>query len=99
MTLNPVAGSDQLFRKENYIFSFTKQWFHGRLIGIRKENNIIYLTKHGFETMSKRPKYQLQLEKRITDYPYGTAFSASDFLDIGDANTVGQTLFRIEKKG
>jgi hypothetical protein len=32
-------------------------------------------------------------------YPYGTAFSASDFLDIADANSVSQALFRIEKDG
>ena len=32
-------------------------------------------------------------------YPYGTAFSASDFLDIADANSVSQALFRIEKVG
>ena len=36
--------------------------------------------------MSERPKYQLQIEERIAEYPYGTAFSASDFLDIADAN-------------
>jgi len=32
-------------------------------------------------------------------YPYGTAFSASDFLDIADANAVSQALFRIERDG
>ena len=32
-------------------------------------------------------------------YPFGTAFSASDFLDIAEANSVSQALFRIEKEG
>ena len=32
-------------------------------------------------------------------YPYGAAFSASDFLDIAEANSVSQALFRIEKDG
>ena len=49
--------------------------------------------------MSERPKYQSQIEERIMGYPYGTAFSASDFLDIADANSVSQALFRIEKDG
>ena len=49
--------------------------------------------------MSERPKYQAQIEERITDYPFGTAFSASDFLDIADSNSVSQALFRIEKDG
>ena len=49
--------------------------------------------------MSKRPKYQSQIEDRIRDYPYGTAFSASDFLDIADSNSVSQALFRIENDG
>ena len=49
--------------------------------------------------MGERPKYQLQIEERIMGYPYGTAFSASDFLDIADANSVSQALFRIEKVG
>ena len=49
--------------------------------------------------MSERPKYQSQIEERIMGYPCGTAFSASDFLDIADANSVGQALFRIEKDG
>ena len=49
--------------------------------------------------MNKRPKYQAQIEERITGYPYGTAFSASDFLDIADANSVSQALFRLEKDG
>lgn len=49
--------------------------------------------------MSERPKYQSQIEERIMSYPYGTAFSASDFLDIADANSVSQALFRIEKDG
>lgn len=49
--------------------------------------------------MSKRPKYQLQIEERIKNYPYGTAFSASDFLDIAEANSVSQALYRIEKDG
>ena len=49
--------------------------------------------------MSERPRYQAQIEERITDYPYGTAFSASDFLDIADSNSVSQALFRIEKDG
>ncbi len=49
--------------------------------------------------MSERPKYQSQIDERITAYPYGTAFSASDFLDIADANSVSQALFRIEKDG
>ena len=49
--------------------------------------------------MRERPKYQSQIEERIVDYPYGTAFSASDFLDIADANSVSQALFRIEKGG
>ena len=29
--------------------------------------------------MRERPKYQSQIEERIMGYPYGTAFSASDF--------------------
>ena len=49
--------------------------------------------------MSERPKVQSQTEERIMGYPYGTAFSASDFLDIADANSVSQALFRIEKDG
>ena len=49
--------------------------------------------------MGERPKYQLQIEERIMGYPYGTAFSASDFLDIADANSVSQALFRMEKVG
>jgi hypothetical protein len=49
--------------------------------------------------MSERPKYQSQIEARIMDYPDGMAFSASDFLDIADANSVSQALFRIEKEG
>ena len=49
--------------------------------------------------MGERPKYQPQIEARIEEYPYGTAFSASDFLDIADANSVSQALFRIEKDG
>ena len=43
--------------------------------------------------MSERPKYQSQIETRIMGYPCGTAFSASDFLDIADANSVSQALF------
>jgi hypothetical protein len=38
--------------------------------------------------MSERPKYQAKIEERIINYPFGTAFSASDFLDIADANPV-----------
>ena len=49
--------------------------------------------------MSERPRYQAQIEKRIQGYPYGTAFSASDFLDIADSNSVSQALFRMEKDG
>ena len=49
--------------------------------------------------MSERPKYQAQIEERINGYSYGMAFSASDFLDIADANSVSQALFRIEKEG
>lgn len=49
--------------------------------------------------MSERPKVQAQIEERIMGYPYGTAFSASDFLDIADANSVSQVLFRLEKNG
>ena len=49
--------------------------------------------------MSERPKYQSQIEERIMGYPYGTAFSASDFLDIAEANSVSQALFRIVKGG
>jgi len=47
--------------------------------------------------MNERPRYQAQIEERIRDYPFGTAFSASDFLDIADANSVSQALFRMEK--
>ena len=43
--------------------------------------------------MSERPKYQAQIETRILGYPCGTAFSASDFPDIADANSVSQALF------
>ena len=49
--------------------------------------------------MSERPKYQAQIKDRISGYPYGSAFSASDFLDIAEANSVSQALFRIEKDG
>ena len=49
--------------------------------------------------MSERPKYQAKIETRISAYPYGMAFSASDFLDIADSNSVSQALFRIEKAG
>lgn len=49
--------------------------------------------------MDKRPKYQLLVKKRIMNYPFGTAFFASDFRDIADANSVSQALFRIEKEG
>lgn len=49
--------------------------------------------------MSERPKYQAQIAERIKGYPFGTAFSAADFLDIADANSVSQALFRIEKDG
>lgn len=49
--------------------------------------------------MGERPKYQSQIEARIDEYPHGAAFSASDFLDIADANSVSQALFRIEKDG
>ena len=49
--------------------------------------------------MSERPKYQSQIEERIAGYHYGAAFSASDFLDIAEANSVSQALFRIEKNG
>ena len=48
---------------------------------------------------NERPRYQAQIEERITSYPFGTAFSAADFLDIADANSVSQALFRIEKEG
>ena len=47
--------------------------------------------------MGERPKYQAQIEERIMAFPFGTAFSASDFLDIADANSVSQALFRMEK--
>lgn len=47
--------------------------------------------------MNERPRYQAQIEERIMAYPFGTAFSASDFLDIADANSVSQALFRMEK--
>jgi hypothetical protein len=49
--------------------------------------------------MSERPKYQSQIEERIKEYPYGTALSATDFLDIAEANSVSQALFRNEKEG
>ena len=49
--------------------------------------------------MSERPKYQAEIDARIVSFPSGAAFSASDFLDIADANTVSQALFRIEKEG
>ena len=49
--------------------------------------------------MSERPKYQIKIDERIMAYPFGTAFSASDFLDIAEANSVSQALFRIEKEG
>ena len=38
--------------------------------------------------MSERSKYQAKIVERIINYPFGTAFSASDFLDIADANPV-----------
>ena len=49
--------------------------------------------------MGERPKYQAKIEERIMGYPSGTAFSASDFHDIADANSVSQALFRLEKDG
>lgn len=49
--------------------------------------------------MCARPKYQSQVEERITSYSYGAAFSAFDFLDIADANSISQVLFRMEKSG
>ena len=49
--------------------------------------------------MSERSKYQAKIVERIINYPFGTAFSASDFLDIADANPVSQALFRLEKDG
>ena len=49
--------------------------------------------------MSERPKYQAKIEERISNFPFGTAFSASDFLDIADANPVSQALFQLEKDG
>ena len=49
--------------------------------------------------MGERPKYQSQIEECIARYPCGMAFSASDFLDIADANSVSQALFRIKKDG
>jgi len=49
--------------------------------------------------VSERPKYQSQIKERINEYPFGTAFSASDFLDISDANSVSQALFRLEREG
>lgn len=49
--------------------------------------------------MSERPKYQSQIEERIRGYHCGAAFSALDFLDIAEANSVSQALFRIEKNG
>lgn len=49
--------------------------------------------------MSERPKYQSQIEERIAGYSNGTAFSATEFLDIADANSVSQVLFRLEKDG
>lgn len=58
---------------------------------------MICFTRKGCEAMKERPKYQAQIEDRILNYPFGTAFSASDFLDIADANSVSQALFRIEK--
>ena len=65
----------------------------------RKENDIIKFTKRRCILVSERPKYQSLIEDRIMGYPYGTAFSASDFLDIAYANSVSQALFRIEKDG
>ena len=29
--------------------------------------------------MSERPKYQIKIDERIMAYPFGTAFSTSDF--------------------
>ena len=63
----------------------------------RKENRMIYFTKKEAQIMNERPRYQAQIEERIMAYPFGTAFSASDFLDIADANSVSQALFRMEK--
>lgn len=48
--------------------------------------------------MNIRPKYQSKIEDRIQNYPYGNAFSAIDFLDIADGNSVSQALFRMEKE-
>ena len=44
-------------------------------------------------------QYQRQIENRISEYPYGAAFTAADFLDIAETNPVNQALFRIEKEG
>jgi hypothetical protein len=43
--------------------------------------------------------YQKKIENRIQKYDMGTAFSASDFLDIAEANTVNQVLFRLSSIG
>lgn len=44
-------------------------------------------------------QYQRQIEDRINANPFGASFTASDFLDIADMNTVNQALFRIENEG
>ena len=44
-------------------------------------------------------QYQRQIENRISEYPYGAAFTAADFQDIAETNPVNQALFRIEKEG
>jgi len=43
--------------------------------------------------------YQKKIESRIEKYDIGTAFSASDFLDIAEMNTVNQILFRLSNSG
>ena len=48
--------------------------------------------------MAERPKYQSQIEERITGYPYGYAFSASDFLDIADVQVVSTFKDRIDHR-
>lgn len=47
--------------------------------------------------MKGKESIQDQIEKRINSFERGAAFSAFDFLDIAEANTVNQMLYRLEK--
>lgn len=49
--------------------------------------------------MTRRPKYQFEIEERIKDFPKGMVFSAADFYDIANTDAINQTLSRLAKEG